>query len=84
MLHGGAMRKRGGWFHVLLEDNQQFSVLEADLLNRNKYKVKCPDVTMTSEQREKNDRKFKWQSKKQEAELTYQRKKEANAAREKI
>ena len=53
MLHGGAMRKRGRWFHVLLEDDQQFSVLEANLLNQNKYKVKCLDVTMASEQREK-------------------------------
>ena len=69
---------------MLLKDDQQFSVMEANLLNQNKYKVKCSDVTMTSEQREKNNRKVKRQSKNQESELTYQRKKEANGALEKM
>ena len=55
---------RSGWFLVTLEDDQQFKIKEADLFNMERYVVKAPKLVMSSEQRDKINRKAKQQSKK--------------------
>ena len=80
-VRGSATRMRSGWFSVTLEDDRQLKIKEADLYNKNRYILKQAKVTMTSEQRDKINRKAKRKSKKTEMELTRIRKEEANEAR---
>ena len=81
---GGATRMRNGWFRVILENDKDFKVREEDLLNNKIYKIKIPKKVMTSEERDKINRKIKRLSKRQEEELTHRRKQEAKAEREKM
>ena len=56
---GSATRMRSGWFSVTLEDDRQLKIKEADLYNRQQYVVKQPKKLITSEQRDKINRKAK-------------------------
>ena len=71
---------KDGWVGVTLAD-RHFKVKEANLYNRKIYEVERAKTVMTSEQRDKINRKIKRQSKRIEAELANLCKEAANKAR---
>ena len=81
---GSATRMRNGWFRIILENDSEFKVREDDLLNQKVYNIKVPEKIMTSEEREKLNRKVKRQSKHQEEEMVHRRKEEAACARKQM
>ena len=83
-LEGSATRMRDGWFCITLSDDRLFKIREANLYNKNIYKVIRPKVMATSEERDKLNRKAKRQSKRTEMELTKLRKEAATKARLKM